>query len=136
MAEYTGSALYLLWKGIALEADYRTFTPNEAYDTEDGSAGSDTHRIKYATLADGAASAEFVAQAGTAGTAQWDAIAPGPTAGSLEWGPEGTAVGNRRSHVQAILTSREETVAYDGVTTWAVEWEYSDADGPTHTAYS
>lgn len=136
MAEYTGSGLYLLWKGTQIDAHYRTFDPSETGAPVDASAGSDTHRVYLNTLLDGAASAEFVAQNGTAGTALWDALAPGGVAGTLEWGPEGTAVGLRRAFVTAILTTRTETFPYDGVITIAIEWQYSDSDGPTFTVYA
>lgn len=135
MAEYTGSGLYLLWEGTQLDTHYRTFEASETGAPVDASAGADTHRVKLNTLLDGAASAEFVAQNGTAGTALWDALAPGGAAGTLEWGPEGTAVGAQRVHVDAILTNRSRTFPYDGVVTISIEWEYSDADGPTYTAY-
>lgn len=134
MAEYVGKSLYLLWNGTDLSNHFRSFNPSEAADVEDGSAGSDTHRVYYPTLIDGNASAEFVAQDGTAGTALWAAIAPN-TSGTLEWGPEGTAAGKPRKYVTAYLTTRDEDIAYDGIVVWNIEWQYSDADGPTNGTY-
>lgn len=134
MAEYVGKSLYLLWNGTDLSAHFRSFNPSESADVEDGSAGSDTHRIYYTTLIDGNASAEFVAQSGTAGTVLWNALAPN-TEGTLEWGPEGTAASSPRRYVNAVLTMRDEDIAYDGIVVWNIEWQYSAASGPTYTTY-
>ena len=134
MAEYTGSSLYLLWNGTEIDAHYRSFNPSEEADTEDASAGSDTHRTYLTTLIDGGASLTMVAQSGTVGTALWDALAP-TTSGTLEWGPEGTASGAPRRYVTAVLTSRDESIEYDGVVEWNIEWQYSDSNGPTYTTY-
>ena len=135
MAEYTGKDLYLLWKGTSIDAHYRTFSPTEEGDTVDASAGADTHRTYLMTLLDGNASCTMVMQDGTAGTALWAAIAPSTTAGTLEWGPEGTASGAPRYHVQALLTTRNPSYTYDGVTEVSLEWSYTDSDGPTFTTY-
>ena len=115
MAEYTGSGLYLLWNGTSIDAHYRTFSPSEEGDTVDASAGADTHRTYLMTLLDGSASLEMVAQDGTAGTALWAALAPTAPGGSpatLEWGPEGTAVGEPRYHVQVTRLCRCNHVEY------------------------
>ena len=134
MAEYTGSTLYLLWNGTQIDAHYRNFAPTEAAAVVDGSAGSDTHNTYYNTLIDGNASLEMVAQDGTDGTALWAALAPS-TEGTLEWGPEGTAVGDPRHHVNAVLTTRNPSYGYADITIWNIEWQFSDSDGPTHTVY-
>lgn len=134
MAEYVGKSLWLLFGGVRYDAHYRSFKPSEEAGMVDGSAGSDTYDVYYATRSKGTASAEFVAQDGTAGTAMWAALAPNTT-GTLEWAPEGSAVGRPRRYVTAVITKREENLKYDDVNMWTVEWAYNNPTGPTYTAY-
>jgi hypothetical protein len=132
---YTGPNLYLAFKGVAIQSDYRSFTPTDEIKFEDGSAGSDAAILKYTTLKDGKASLTMRAPAGTAGTALWITTLALGAEGTLEWGPQGTATSNRREYVNAIVVGREETLEYSKITEWKISWEFSTATGITHTTY-
>lgn len=126
MTAYTGANLYLTFGGTVLQADYRRFEPEEEIGLEDASAGSDAARIYKTTLKDG--NATFLARsiAGTAGTAKWVSIPVGAE-GTLEWGPQGTATGNARAYVNAIVSSRTAPNEYDQVAEWGWDFQYSGA---------
>lgn len=133
MTAYTGKNLYLIFGGTALQADYRSFDPTEEMGVEDASAGSDAAVTRLTTLKDGNASLTMRSISGTGGTANWITGLAVGNEGTLEWGPEGTATNNRRSHVNAILTEKNETLAYADVSEWNITWEYSGE--VTHTTY-
>lgn len=126
MAAYTGQNLYVAFGGTAVQADYRSFEPNEEIGVEDASAGSDAARTYKTTLKDGNASMTCRSISGTAGTARWINFAVGAE-GTLEWGPEGTATGKIKGSVNAILTQRSHPNEYDQVAEWSYEWQYSGA---------
>jgi hypothetical protein len=131
MAKYTGNALYLAFHGVALNTDFRSFSDTETIDTVDASAGADTVKTYLTTLKDGTASGEFVDQTG--GSAIWTALTPG-TAGTLEWGPEGTASGKQRHYVNAICTNRKRDTPYSDIVVISAEFQFSGA--VTDTAYA
>jgi hypothetical protein len=133
MTAYTGKNLYLLWNGTSIESDYRSFDPTEEMGTDDASAGSDAAVTRKTTLKDGNASLTMRSISGTAGTALWATTMAVGTEGTLEWGPEGTATGEKRAYVNAILTSRSESNAYANVVEWTFDWEYSGE--VTYTTY-
>lgn len=132
MAGLTGKSLYLAFGGVALNTDYREFGPSEEIGLVDQSAGADTGRTYLTTLEDGSASATVVAQA--SGTAIWAALAPG-TAGTLEWGEEGTAAGKQKHAVWAIAESREKSMSYDDLIVIDASWQFSDATGVVDGTY-
>jgi len=133
MAAYTGRNLYLLWKGNSIASNYRSFEPAEEIKVESASAGADIPETYLTTLTDGKASLTMRSIAGTAGTALWITHFALGNEGTLEWGPEGTATGAKRSYVNAIVLNKVPTEEYAGVTEWKVEWQYSGAI--THTVY-
>jgi hypothetical protein len=133
MTAYTGRSLYLLWKGQSIAADYRPFEPSEEIKVEDASAGADIPTTYLTTLTDGKASLTMRSIAGTAGTALWITHFALGNEGTLEWGPQGTATGMKRSYVNAIVLNKSDVEEYAGVTEWKVEWQYSGAI--THTVY-
>jgi hypothetical protein len=126
MTAYTGTNLYVAFGGTALQADYRSFEPEEEMGVEDGSAGSDAARTYKTTLKDGNASMTLRSIAGTAGTAKWVNLAVG-TEATLEWGPYGTATNSIKGSVNAILNNRSAPVEYDQVAEWSYEWQFSGA---------
>jgi hypothetical protein len=126
MTSYVGTNLYVAFGGTVLQADYRSFEPEEEMGVEDGSAGADVARTYKTTLKDGNASMTLRSLAGTAGTARWVNLAVGGE-GTLEWGPEGTATGKIKGSVNAILTKRSAPNEYDQVAEWSYEWQYSGA---------
>ncbi len=130
MAEYAGSALYIIFGATRLDQDYRTLTTHEEAGIVDASAGADTYRSKVATLTDANAKVELVAQAG--GTALWAALAPG-TSGTLEVGPEGTATGKIRQYGIALVKTRERGMKFDDLVTIMVDFEWNST--VTNTVY-
>lgn len=121
---------YIKFGATVLSSDWRTFTPQEEVGLADASAGNDTNRTYLTTLKDGKASLELVAQA--AGTAVWNALAPGVT-GTLEWAPEGTATGKQKHSVPAIVMSRQAEQPFDDLTVYKVDFQFNGA--VTDTVY-
>lgn len=98
MAEFAaGPTAILTWTTSAgtfnLAGDYRTFSWNPSIDYAEVSAGSDTQKGRITTLKDATAAVTLVAQ--TSGTAIVAALQPGQ-AGTLIFGPEGTATNKRK----------------------------------------
>jgi hypothetical protein len=124
MAEIVGKNLYIEFGGTDLSSDFRTVTNNEETGLVDASAGSDAARTYIATLKDGTLDYSMVAQAD--GTATWDAVAPA-TAGTLIWGEEGTAAGNARHTVDALVASRSKDIPYDDLVIYNVSFQFNGA---------
>jgi len=116
---HTGEALVVTWRGVALEADFRTITITETVNDADGSSGADGNIRHLPTQTDANIALELVSISGTAGTAKWDSLAPKGT-GALMWQPQGTASGMRYGSVNCYINNRTETVPYNDVATWAV----------------
>jgi hypothetical protein len=134
MAEYTGSALYLAFKGTSVASDYRDYANSEEIGTTDASAGADASRTFLTTLTDGTATLSLVDQTGgTATTAPYNLMAPGAE-GTLEWGPEGTASNAPRHYVNAIVTNRNRSFPYADVVVLDISFQYSG--DVTDTAYA
>lgn len=132
MTAFVPSGAYIKFVSTELQADYRTFEWDETVALEDGSAGSDSWVRQLPTLTTGNVTLTLRGISGTAGTATWVALAP-KTEGTLEYGPEGTATGNRRQYVNAIVNRRSEPLAYNGVTEWNFEFAFNG--DPTDTQY-
>jgi hypothetical protein len=130
MAGVSGQNLYLLFAGNVLDTDYRSFSQSEEMGVVDVSAGADADRTYVDALKDGTASATLVVQSDD--TTTWGYVALG-TEGTLEWGVEGTASGNMRSYVTAIVIGRSKSMEYDDVAVFDVEWQFSGA--VTDTTY-
>lgn len=132
MAGLVGTNLYLAFGGTVLDTDYRDFSGSEEMGMVDDSAGSDSARTYLTTLKDGSASATVVLQA--SGTVIWDALVPG-TAGTLEWGEEGTTAGKQKHSVWAKVESREKSMSYDDLIVCDIAWQFSDPSGVTDSTY-
>lgn len=126
MAEYTGSAMYVSFAGTALSSRYKSFEASEEVGLVDHSAGADTARTYLKTLEDGTATLELLGEAGTAGTALWNAVKKG-NEGSLIWAPEGTLATKQRHTVNAIIKSRRRTTVHDDVVKLTIEFQFSGA---------
>jgi len=118
---YTGTSAYIKFGDTELSDYYRTASPTQEVDLVEKSAGGDTSKSYLAALKDGTMSVELVMPSGTAGTALWDAVAPG-TEGTLTWGGEGTAI---TESVVAIVKSRGRPLTYNDLTTVSVEFQFS-----------
>lgn len=119
-----GTAGYIKFGSTVLSSDERSFDPEEEVNTVDRSAGNDAARSYLATLLDGRATWEGVAQTG--GTALWAAVAP-RTEGTLEWGEEGTATGKPKHTVVALVTRRARANPYDEVSVLTVDFQFQAA---------
>lgn len=133
MAEYTfGTAGYIKFGSTVLSADARNFEPEEEIGLVDASAGNDASRTYLATLLDGKATLELVAQTG--GTALWTALKPG-TSGTLEWGEEGTTAGKPKHSVVAKVQRRRRALPYEGVAMINADLQFSDTVGVVDGTY-
>jgi hypothetical protein len=125
MGRYTGKDLYIQWAysggTIVLNTDYRSLTTSEETDTEDASAGADTHKSYKPTLADTTIELELLDNTSNS-SAFWGALTP-QTEGTLTWGPHGTATGKPKYSVPALVNSREREFPYDGMVTITVEFQ-------------
>lgn len=119
-----GDAYYLLFKGTALNTNYRSTSHNETMDTVDQSAGADANKTYLTTLKDGTKQATIKHKAGD--TAIWGLLVPGAE-GTLEWGEEGTTAGKPRHYVNALVTSRQQSASYSDLIVIDVAWQYSGA---------
>lgn len=123
---YTGSGAYIIFGTTVLNTYYRTGTKGEEIDLVDKSAGADTNKTYLTALKDGTFDIECVMPSGTAGTAVWGAVAPG-TEATLIIGPEGTASGEPKQTVNAIVRSRGWPLTYNDLTTFSVSFQFSGA---------
>jgi len=134
MARYTGKELVVLFNGHQLEADFRSFDPDESITIVDASAGDDVAKYKLTGQEDGAAAFSGLGQTGATGTAWWGYVAKG-TRGTLEWAPEGTASTKPRHYVaDAVVESRAQSHPYEDVVEVTVNWTFSSA--VVDTAYA
>ena len=129
----TGTNTYLKFTDTVLSTNYRSFTFSDEMGLVDQSAGSDAGRQYLTTLRDGTMGITIKHKAGD--TATWAAIAPG-SAGTLEWGEEGTASTKPKHTVYAIIQNRNQGGQYDGLITVDLTFQFSDDDGVVNSAYS
>lgn len=133
MAQYTGSALVVQFKGTIVSTRYKSFKTKEDIDLSDQSAGADTNKTYLTALKDGDAALNALDVAGgTAATAVYNLCVPGAE-GTLEWAPEGTATGKPRHYVNALAKKREKNHPFDDVVELDVDFQYSGA--VTDTVY-
>lgn len=139
--KYKGTALVVQWitaSGTAvLTAESRTYEVNQQSNQIDVTVRSDTAKNFLPDFPAISASMEGLDTTGTptGGTpAQaWDKVNIGDS-GTLQWGPEGTATGNRKDYMPAIVKTKTFSSPYDGAVNWKLEW---DAQGAaiTQSAY-
>lgn len=123
---FLGQNAYIKFGSTELQIYYRNLGGNEEGDLVECSSGSDRNKLYLGGQKDGSKDLEIVMPAGTAGTALYAAVTP-LTAGTLEWGPEGTASGKARHYVNAIVKSRGEPLKYNDLTTLSVTFQYNGA---------
>jgi hypothetical protein len=87
---------------LSLEADYRTVSIKSSVDVIDGTAGSDTTKVKYLGMTDITVDMTQVLQTG--GTLNMTQLTTG-TQGTLIIQPEGTATGKTKFTIPAFVTS-------------------------------
>lgn len=125
MARLSGKDLYVSFAGTDISGDFRTLEINQEGIQEDITAGDDAANQYVAIRKDGNASFEALYDA-TNGTAHW-AIMDVNTAGTLEWGEQGTASGKPKGTVIALVSSRSKSIPYDGAMELSFEFQFNGA---------
>lgn len=119
-----GQNAYISFKGVAINADYRSWNIEETIDTVDSTAGSETDKSYIPTLKDGTAELMY-AYTGTAGTVYVTNFVVG-TEGALLYGPEGTATGKPKGGFSnAIVVSHSKPHEYNGLIVRTVKFQKS-----------
>jgi hypothetical protein len=122
--------MYLAWVGsggtTTLQGDFRQFDWTPTLALIDSTAGSDSFREYISGIGEGGdISLSCVMQTGS--TALISALARG-AAGTLLYGPEGTASGKPKSTIPAISKGPAFSQAYDDVVEIKLSWQQSAAE--------
>ena len=125
MAEYAGSAMYLAWVysggTVILDADSRNFTWAPTLNWIDATSGKDTYEVLLPSFGTGQdISVPLVAQVD--GTALLTAIAR-QTAGTLVYGPEGTATGKVKYSIPGTSAGPQWASPFNDVTEVTVNFK-------------
>lgn len=134
MAEYAGSAAYIAWiysgGTVTLHGDFRTFNWAPTLNWIDATAGSDTYETLLASYGTGAEfSCSLVAQTG--GTALVTALAR-QTAGTVEYGPAGTAAGEVKYLIPATSSGPQWNEPFNDVVEITANWRQTSAETPSN----
>lgn len=133
MAAFSGSAMYLAWVysggTVLLNTDFRQFDWTPSLALIESTAGADTFREYISGIGEGGdISLSCVMQ--SAGTALISALARG-NAGTILYGPEGTATNKPKSTIPAISKGPAYSQPYDDVVEFKVSWQQSAAETNT-----
>jgi len=124
MANYSGSAANTDWiysgGTVALDGDFRNFSYNTGIEIINTTAGADADATHIVGVKSGQFAAELVQQVG--GTAIDTALQVG-TQGTLEYSPEGTAVGKRKFTIPATVTSFALSQPYNDIVSVSAGFE-------------
>ena len=131
MAAFSGSALVVKWiysGTTVLTGDQRTFSYTPSIDLIDQTAGGDPNKTYLTAVKDGRAqmSALFQDTTTSGGTATFTKCGEGYS-GTIEWYPEGTALGKSKYTMPAICMGAAFTYPYADVTEVAVEFQQNGA---------
>ena len=132
MSAYAGSSLIVKWmvgSGTSvLSGDQRNFSYTPSVALIDQTAGADANKLYLSSIKDGQASLEAVMQAGTdaGGTTVFSTCTEGQI-GTLEWQPEGTAVGTPKISMAAISQGASFQYPYSDVISVTVNWQQNGA---------
>jgi len=110
MAHFSGSALYVTYRGVVITGDQRNFSFGETVEDADVSAGADYGRSFITTLSTVEGALELVDN-GIAGSAIYEEMFN--NTGTLVWGPLGTATGNPKYSCAVNITKRDQEYGYD-----------------------
>ena len=126
----TAKNLYLAFKTVVLDTDFRSFSGSETGELADQTAGADANHTYITTVKDGTFTTTILIQASD--TTTWGAVAVHGE-GTLEWAEEGTTATYPRHYVNAIVTDRTKSGEYAGVVVADITWQMSGA--VTDTTY-
>lgn len=121
---FTGLNQWIAWQapnGMYILSDLATdFTVNHSADDEDASAGNSPYKWHVAKREDMTVSLALVEHGGTV----VDAYELTPrTAGTIWWGPRGSASGYPCHAIAAYVTKADHKYPYDGLVTVDVEMQ-------------
>ena len=119
-----GKALYVGFADgagtAALGADFTSFSYEWEQETADVSAGADAMRVFAGTIKNFSATLEAL-YLGAAGTATYARVEPGD-AGTLIWGPEGSAAGKPKFSIPAIVSKVSHEQPFDEAVKYTIEF--------------
>jgi hypothetical protein len=118
-----GKEGYVSFQGTEVSADYRNFDIELMLDTVEMTAGSEGSKSYIGTLKDGTAKLTY-AYSGTAGTAYSQLLRVGQ-AGTLVWGPEGTAAGNPKGSVKALVVNHSKPMTYNDLIVRSATFQFT-----------
>ena len=119
MSEIVGSVGYIAWIQAAattlFAADFRSFSWAPTMDFVDASAGSDTYEVMLPSIGRGNEfTVNLLYQTGATGLAVASALVRG-NLGTVEYGPEGSAVGKTKYSIPAYSTGSQWNQPYNDV---------------------
>ncbi len=130
MPAFAGSAMYLAWVypggTVTLQGDFRTFSWSPSLNWIDATAGADTFEELLPSFGTGAdITCTMVMQAG--GTALLAAL-DRQTAGTLIYGPEGTATGKVKYTIPATSAGPQFSQPYNDVVELTASFRQTGAE--------
>jgi len=133
MPAFAGSALYLAWVysggTVQLETDFRGFSWTPTLNWIDATAGADTYEELLPSYGTGVEiPVTMVLQAD--GTALLAAIAR-QTAGTLVYGPEGTATGKKKYTIPATSSGPQFNQPFDDVVELTANFRQTSVEAGT-----
>lgn len=114
MGKYTGTALYIVFKGQTLHGEHRSFSFENTGDVDDVTAGADVDKEYIVTHKDATMQLTLV-DTGTDLASERQVLYT-HAQGTLTFGPQGTASGMPKYECQAIVTGHSTEYPYDGHT--------------------
>jgi len=128
----TGKDYYMKFGSTVLSTNYRSASDSESGGLVDQTAGSDVYTTYLSTQVEGTKSVTIKYPAGD--TVIWPAVAPF-TAGTLEWGEDGTASGKPKHTILAIVENRNKSATYNDLIVVDLTFRYNSSSGVTDTTY-
>lgn len=126
---YRGNALILQWiysgGTVQIQGDYTKFDVDRSIDLIDATAGNALDKEYINGIKDGSAKLSIFDTA-NAGTAVASSLVEG-TAGTLIYGPQGTATGKPKWGFQAIVKSHKFSEPFDDAVTLDAEFQKTGA---------
>jgi len=116
---HTGQSVHFVFAGSTLSPYVKNVEWPETQNAVSRAAGSDAYDTDALTHKRTDVTIEMLAISGTAGTAIWNALAPGAE-GTADYQPEGTASGKRRMYMNAYVKEFRDAAPFDGMAVWSI----------------